>query len=61
MRARRAERIERIERPLPPGDVLETRADVADLRRDLGCAPNTPLSEGVERFVEWYRGFHSRP
>ena len=51
---------ERIERPLPPGDVLETRADVTDLRRDVGFAPRTPLAEGVARFVAWYRGFHGR-
>jgi UDP-glucuronate 4-epimerase len=48
----------RIERPLPPGDVLETRADVTDLRRDVGFAPATPLDEGVHRFVEWYRSYH---
>jgi UDP-glucuronate 4-epimerase len=51
-------RATRIERPLPPGDVLETRADVADLRRDVGFAPATPLREGVGRFVEWYRSYH---
>jgi UDP-glucuronate 4-epimerase len=44
--------------PLPPGDVLETRADVTDLRRDVGFAPSTSLEEGVRRFVEWYRGYH---
>jgi UDP-glucuronate 4-epimerase len=51
-------RAERIERPLPPGDVLETRADVTDLRRDVGFAPSTSLKEGIRRFVEWYRGYH---
>jgi len=54
-------RAERIERPLPPGDVLETRADVTDLRRDVGFAPATPLEEGVRRFVEWYRERHGAP
>ena len=48
----------RIDAPLPPGDVLETRADVTDLRRDVGFAPATPLDEGVRRFVERYRGYH---
>jgi UDP-glucuronate 4-epimerase len=46
---------ERIAVPLPPGDVFETRADVTDLRRDVGFSPSTPLAEGVARFVEWYR------
>jgi UDP-glucuronate 4-epimerase len=49
---------QRLEVPLPPGDVLETRADVADLRRNVGFAPNTPLAVGVKRFVDWYREFH---
>jgi len=49
---------ERIERPLLPGDVLETRADVTDLRRDVNFAPKTPLAEGVRRFVAWYRDYH---
>jgi UDP-glucuronate 4-epimerase len=49
---------QRIERPLPPGDVLETRADISDLRRAVGFAPATPLQEGIRRFVAWYRGFH---
>jgi UDP-glucuronate 4-epimerase len=49
---------QRVDRPLPPGDVLETRADVSDLRRDVGFAPSTSLEEGVRRFVDWYRGYH---
>jgi UDP-glucuronate 4-epimerase len=48
----------RIDVPLPPGDVLETRADVQDLRRAVGFAPSTSLEEGIRRFVEWYRGYH---
>ncbi|MBB3809795.1 NAD-dependent epimerase/dehydratase family protein [Pseudochelatococcus contaminans] len=44
--------------PLPPGDVLETAADISDLARDTGFAPRTPLVDGVNRFVEWYRDFH---
>jgi UDP-glucuronate 4-epimerase len=48
----------RVDVPLPPGDVLETRADVTDLRRDVGFAPSTSLAEGVKRFVEWYRDYH---
>ncbi|NBJ13552.1 NAD-dependent epimerase/dehydratase family protein [Microvirga arsenatis] len=48
----------RVDVPLPPGDVLETRADVTDLRRDVGFAPATPLEEGIRRFVAWYRGYH---
>jgi UDP-glucuronate 4-epimerase len=49
---------DRFDAPLPPGDVLETRADVTDLRRDVGFSPSTPLAEGVKRFVAWYRDYH---
>jgi UDP-glucuronate 4-epimerase len=48
----------RIDVPLPPGDVLETRADVSDLRRAVGFAPSISLEEGVRRFVDWYRDYH---
>jgi UDP-glucuronate 4-epimerase len=44
--------------PLPPGDVLETRADVTGLRRDVGFAPSTSLEDGVRRFVAWYKSYH---
>jgi UDP-glucuronate 4-epimerase len=42
--------------PMQPGDVAETCADVADLEREFGFRPNTPIAEGVRRFVAWYRG-----
>jgi UDP-glucuronate 4-epimerase len=48
----------RVDVPLPPGDVLETRANVTDLRRDVGFTPSTSLVEGVKRFVGWYREYH---
>lgn len=44
--------------PMQPGDVPVTYADVDDLRRDVGFAPNTSLEEGVRRFVEWYKQFY---
>ena len=44
---------------MQPGDVLDTYADVDDLIRDVGFAPNTPIQEGMRRFVEWYRGYYA--
>jgi UDP-glucuronate 4-epimerase len=46
--------IERL--PLQPGDVERTYADVTKAGRDLGYAPNTDISVGLKRFVEWLRG-----
>ena len=44
--------------PLQPGDVEHTYADVSALMRDTGYEPNTPIEEGVAKFVEWYRGYY---
>ncbi|HEY4125496.1 MAG TPA: NAD-dependent epimerase/dehydratase family protein [Rhizomicrobium sp.] len=41
----------------PPGDVRETYADVSRAARDFGFAPTVKLSEGIPRFVEWYRRY----
>ena len=45
--------------PLQPGDVPDTCADVEALRRDTGYCPDTPIEEGVRRFVAWYREFYA--
>jgi UDP-glucuronate 4-epimerase len=44
--------------PMQAGDVPMTWADTSDLERDLGYRPNTPIREGVARFIEWYRGYY---
>ena len=43
--------------PMQKGDVVATFADVADLNRDTGLAPSTPLATGLQRWVDWYRGY----
>lgn len=45
--------------PLQPGDVPETYADIADLTRDIGFKPNTPIEVGIPRFVDWYRSYYA--
>jgi UDP-glucuronate 4-epimerase len=45
-------------RPMQPGDVKETFADIEDARRDFGFEPKTTIDEGVPRFVRWYREHH---
>ena len=44
--------------PMQPGDVPETFADVRDLSTDVDFAPKTPIEEGVEKFITWYRGYY---
>jgi UDP-glucuronate 4-epimerase len=45
-------------RPMQPGDVVRTCADVRDLERAVGFRPDTPLETGLARFVEWYRAYY---
>ena len=44
--------------PMQPGDVKETYADISAIQRDVGFAPTTPITEGVPRFIEWYKDYH---
>ena len=44
--------------PMQPGDVEATYADVDDLIRDTGFKPHTPLEQGVEAFVRWFRDYY---
>ena len=44
--------------PLQPGDVEHTYADVTALMRDTGYQPNTPIEDGVEVFVTWFKSYY---
>ena len=39
---------------LPPGDMVETYADVARLQADYNFSPSTPLATGLNHFIDWY-------
>jgi len=45
-------------KPMQPGDVPETYADIAASTRDLGFAPRTSIDEGIPRFVAWARAYN---
>ncbi|ADQ13556.1 NAD-dependent epimerase [Halanaerobium hydrogeniformans] len=45
-------------KPMQPGDVKMTYADVKDLIEDVGYKPETPLKTGVKRFIDWYREYY---
>lgn len=47
-------------RPLQPGDVARTYADIDAIRADLGYEPKTPIDIGIPAFVEWYRSYAGR-
>ena len=50
-------KIEKNMMPIQPGDVPATYADVTDLVSDLGYKPETPVQEGVNKFIDWYLEF----
>ncbi len=45
-------------KPMHPGDVMSTAADITDSTKDLGFKPTTSIEEGLAKFVEWYRGYY---
>ncbi len=45
-------------RPMQPGDVKDTYADISAIERDHGFAPTTAIDEGIPRFVDWYKDYH---
>jgi UDP-glucuronate 4-epimerase len=44
--------------PMQPGDVPDTFADIEDLVRDVAYRPETPVEQGVQKFVDWYLGYY---
>ena len=44
--------------PMQAGDVKATFADTSALEAWVGFKPNTPLNDGVEKFVAWYRQYY---
>jgi UDP-glucuronate 4-epimerase len=49
----------KIMRPMQPGDVTATYADVTKLHALTGYQPGVMLAEGLGRFVDWYRDFYT--
>ena len=44
--------------PMQAGDVPATYASTQALQDWVGFAPATPLAQGIERFVHWYRSYY---
>ncbi len=44
--------------PMQAGDVAATEADTSALEEVTGFRPNTPVEEGIRRFVKWYREYY---
>lgn len=44
--------------PMQPGDVPITYANIAASQEALGFAPTTPISVGIPKFVDWFKGYY---
>ena len=44
--------------PIQPGDIPATYANVDDLVNAVGFKPNTPIEDGVSKFVEWFKDYY---
>ncbi len=47
----------RIDKPMQPGDMVETMADIDRARTELGFMPHTHLRDGLPRVVAWCRDY----
>jgi len=45
--------------PMQAGDVERTWANVDELIKDYDYKPNTPIVEGIRKFVTWYKEFYT--
>ena len=44
--------------PMQPGDVYQTYADSSALAKATGFKPDTPLQQGIDRTVEWFKHYY---
>lgn len=44
-------------KPLQPGDILSTYADIKESQEELRFEPKIKLEEGIPKFVEWYKEY----
>jgi UDP-glucuronate 4-epimerase len=45
--------------PMQAGDVPATFADTSELANWVGFCPDTPVDDGIKRFVAWYRSYYN--
>ncbi|MCH5346384.1 MAG: NAD-dependent epimerase [Muribaculaceae bacterium] len=45
--------------PMQPGDVYQTYADSSSLGRATGFTPATPLQQGINKTVDWFKNYYA--
>ena len=46
-------------KPMQPGDVKETFADIAPAQKAFGFSPKTSIGVGLPQFVSWFRDYYN--
>ena len=46
-------------KPIQPGDVPATYADVTELYDEINFKPQTSIEEGISNFIDWYRWYYN--
>ena len=45
-------------KPMQPGDVYETYADIQEAVNLVGYSPSTTIDKGIPAFVDWYKSYY---
>lgn len=45
-------------KPMQPGDVEVTYADIDDMKKDFNFMPKTTLRQGINSFIKWYKEYY---
>ena len=46
-------------KPIQPGDVKKTNANIDKSKKLLGYAPTVNVDSGIKKFISWYKDYHS--
>ena len=44
--------------PMQQGDLAATESDSSSLEKWINFKPNTPIKEGINKFIKWYKDFY---
>jgi UDP-glucuronate 4-epimerase len=44
--------------PLQSGDVKDTHANINDLKKQFNYKPNTKVTDGIKKFIDWYQDYY---
>ena len=47
-------------KPMQPGDVYATFADILEIQNDYGFQPTFTIESGLSKFIEWYQSYYNK-